>query len=71
MKGIVVKSTGSWYSVNAENGINYKCRIAGKIKLDDLKLTNPIAVGDEVTIELEKEKLRLEIGKGAPYAPYL
>ena len=55
MEGIVVKSTGSWYSVNAENGINYKCRIAGKIKLDDLKLTNPIAVGDEVTIELEKE----------------
>ncbi|MBC7885226.1 MAG: ribosome small subunit-dependent GTPase A [Saprospiraceae bacterium] len=55
MKGIVVKSTGSWYNVKAEDGLHYQCRIAGKIKLDDLKLTNPIAVGDEVEIELEKE----------------
>ncbi|MBK9737300.1 MAG: ribosome small subunit-dependent GTPase A [Saprospiraceae bacterium] len=55
MKGIVIKSTGSWYNVKGEDGILYKCRIAGKIKLDDLKLTNPVAVGDEVTIELELE----------------
>ena len=55
MKGIVIKSTGSWYNVKGEDEVLYKCRIAGKIKLEDLKLTNPIAVGDEVTIELELE----------------
>lgn len=53
MKGIVIKSTGSWYDVRLEDHSVIKCRIAGKIKLDDLKLTNPVAVGDEVTIEHE------------------
>ena len=53
MKGIVLKSTGSWYLVRVDDDKIIKCRIAGKIKLDDLKLTNPVAVGDEVTIEME------------------
>jgi ribosome biogenesis GTPase len=55
MKGIVSKSTGSWYHVNGHDGKLYLCRMAGKIRLDDLKLTNPIAVGDEVTIMLEEK----------------
>ncbi|MBK8623900.1 MAG: ribosome small subunit-dependent GTPase A [Saprospiraceae bacterium] len=50
--GIVVKSTGSWYTVRIENEL-ILCRVKGKIKLDDLKLTNPIAVGDVVTVEME------------------
>lgn len=53
MTGIVIKSTGSWYDVRIPNGEIIKSRIAGKIKLDGLKLTNPIAVGDEVTLEME------------------
>ncbi len=53
IKGIVTKSTGSWYNVRIANGDIIKSRIAGKIKLDGLKLTNPIAVGDEVSIEME------------------
>ena len=53
MKGTVVKSTGSWYDVRLEDGSLIKCRIAGKIKLDDIKLTNPVAVGDEVTVDEE------------------
>ncbi|MBK7807713.1 MAG: ribosome small subunit-dependent GTPase A [Saprospiraceae bacterium] len=53
MTGIVIKSTGSWYNVRIPNGEIIKSRIAGKIKLDGLKLTNPIAVGDEVTLEME------------------
>ncbi len=53
MTGIVIKSTGSWYNVRLPDGEIIKSRIAGKIKLDGLKLTNPIAVGDEVTLEME------------------
>lgn len=53
MTGTVIKSTGSWYEVQLDDRSVIKCRIAGKIKLDDLKLTNPVAVGDIVTIALE------------------
>jgi ribosome biogenesis GTPase len=53
--GIVVKSTGSWYMVRTDSGI-IPCRVKGKIKLDDLKLTNPVAVGDKVRIEEEAKE---------------
>lgn len=51
MKGVVYKSTGSWYSVKLEDGDFIDCRIRGKFKLAKLKTTNPIAVGDIVQIE--------------------
>ena len=50
MKALVVKSTGSWYSVQAEDGQIYKCRIKGKFRLDGIKSTNPVVVGDNVEI---------------------
>lgn len=50
--GVVIKSTGSWYMVRTDAGV-LPCRVKGKIKLDDLKLTNPVAVGDKVVIEEE------------------
>ncbi|MEO1437806.1 MAG: ribosome small subunit-dependent GTPase A [Bacteroidota bacterium] len=52
-QGVVIKSTGKWYSVRAENGDVVECRIKGKFRLKGLKLTNPIAVGDQVEFELE------------------
>jgi ribosome biogenesis GTPase len=54
-KGIVIKSTGSWYQVRLENKDEWKCRIMGKFRLDGMKVTNPVAVGDEVMIEIESE----------------
>ncbi|MDV7397616.1 hypothetical protein RZS08_39815, partial [Arthrospira platensis SPKY1] len=54
MKGTVIKSTGSWYQVKLDNGQVIPCRIVGKIKLDDLKLTNPVAVGDYVEVDFEE-----------------
>ena len=51
MKGVVIKSTGSWYDVKAENGELIKCRLKGLFRLDESKDSNPIAVGDNVTIE--------------------
>ena len=54
-KGIIVRSTGIWYQVRLENGEQLRCRIVGKIRLKGVKTTNPVAVGDEVEIELEDE----------------
>jgi ribosome biogenesis GTPase len=53
LKGKVIKSTGNWYQVLLENGELVQSRIIGKFRLDDKKLTNPVAVGDEVMLELE------------------
>jgi ribosome biogenesis GTPase / thiamine phosphate phosphatase len=50
MKGVVIKSTGSWYDVKAENGELIKCRLKGLFRLDESKDSNPIAVGDRVDI---------------------
>ncbi len=55
MKGIVLRSTGSFYDVLAEDGKKYNCRMRGKIRLDEIKETNPVAVGDKVVIDLEHE----------------
>ncbi len=55
MKATVYKSTGSWYSVKSETGQFFNARIKGKFKIKGIKSTNPIAVGDEVVIEMENE----------------
>ncbi|SKB69866.1 ribosome biogenesis GTPase [Parapedobacter luteus] len=55
MKGLVTKSTGSWYEVLADDGNLYRCRIKGKFRTKDIKTTNPIAVGDWVDIAPEAE----------------
>lgn len=55
MKGIVYKSTGSWYVVKAEDGVFYECRIKGKFRIQGIKSTNPIAVGDRVIFKTEKK----------------
>lgn len=49
----VYKSTGSWYEVHTKDNQRINCRIAGKIRLRGLNLTNPIGVGDRVMIEME------------------
>lgn len=55
MKGRVTKSTGLWCEVLTEGDKKYACRVRGKFRLDEKKETNPVAVGDYVMIELEKE----------------
>ena len=56
IRGLVVKSTGSWYSVKSEAGLFYQARIKGVIKLDNITSTNPIAVGDWVEYDMEDEE---------------
>lgn len=53
MKGIVTKSTGSWYTVVTEDEQQWECRIIGKFRMQGIKSTNPVAVGDRVEIEIE------------------
>lgn len=54
MLGTVYKSTGSWYTVKSEAGDFYECRIKGKFRIQGIKSTNPVAVGDVVDFELEE-----------------
>lgn len=49
--GIVVKSTGSWYLVRFEEGGMAECRIRGKFRMEGIRTTNPLAVGDQVEVE--------------------
>lgn len=50
VKGKVLKSTGKWYIVELEDGSIVNARIKGRIRLDGLRTTNPIAVGDIVNL---------------------
>ena len=54
MKGTVYKSTGSWYTVKTQDGEFYGCRIKGKFRIQGIKSTNPIAVGDVVAFKIEQ-----------------
>lgn len=54
--GRVIKSTGSWYEVQDDDGVVWKSRLRGKMRLDGLRTTNPVAVGDKVNFEKERDK---------------
>ena len=56
MKGIVTKSTGSWYSVLKPDGTFIECRLKGKFKVLGIKTTNPLAVGDHVVFRVLREE---------------
>lgn len=55
VKAIVYKSTGSWYIVQTQDGQVFNARAKGIFKIEGFTSTNPIAVGDEVEIEIENE----------------
>lgn len=50
MHGLVIKNTGSWYVVKTDDGAEINCKIKGNFRLKGIRTTNPIAVGDLVTI---------------------
>ncbi|MDO9339179.1 MAG: ribosome small subunit-dependent GTPase A [Bacteroidales bacterium] len=54
-KGVVLKSTGSRYRVLFGEGIILECSIKGKLRIKELRTTNPIAVGDNVLFEIDKK----------------
>ena len=52
MKGLVIKNTGSWYTVRLDDGQLLDCRIKGNFRLKGIRSTNPVAVGDRVEVRL-------------------
>lgn len=52
---IVIKNTGSWYTVLTESGETVDCKIKGNFRLKGIKSTNPVAVGDHVEIVRNQE----------------
>ena len=50
MKGLVIKNTGSWYTVLTDDGLTVDCKIKGNFRLRGIRSTNPVAVGDRVVI---------------------
>jgi ribosome biogenesis GTPase / thiamine phosphate phosphatase len=56
MTGKVYKSTGSWYVIKTAEGTTWNARLKGLFKLDGITSTNPLAVGDDVDLEVENEE---------------
>lgn len=55
MKGLVIKNTGSWYTVKADDGSVVESKIKGNFRLRGIRSTNPVAVGDRVEIVCNAE----------------
>ena len=55
MQGLVMKSTGSWYLVKTDDDSIIECRLKGKIRLEERKTTNPVAVGDIVELQRDAD----------------
>ena len=60
MQGVVIKSTGSWYIVKTDDGELLNCRIRGKFRMQDIKSTNPIVVGDKVLVSNEDDSFIID-----------
>jgi len=50
LKGLVIRNTGSWYTVLTDDGSTVDCKIKGNFRIKGIRSTNPVAVGDRVTI---------------------
>jgi len=51
VKGLVIKNTGSWYTVRMDDGQLLNCKVKGNFRLKGIRSTNPVAVGDRVTVD--------------------
>lgn len=71
MKATVYKSTGSRYLVKNDQGEEFYVRIKGKFKIDNITSTNPIAVGDRVSIQNEEDEGSMVIAEIYPRENYI
>ena len=55
MHGLVIKNTGSWYTVRTDEGQLIDCKVKGNFRLKGIRSTNPVAVGDRVTLVANQE----------------
>ncbi len=61
-QGLVIKSTGSWFTVESEDGELFECKIKGKFRIKDIKSTNPVAVGDRVQFSVQSTSEEKNVG---------
>lgn len=66
-----MKTTGSWYNIRKQSGELVSARIAGRLRLEDLKTTNPIAVGDHVRIDTDADSGDVVITEVLPRSNYV
>lgn len=55
MKGLVIKNTGSWYTVRTDDGRDVESKVKGSFRLKEIRSTNPVSVGDRVDIDINNE----------------
>jgi ribosome biogenesis GTPase len=55
-KGLVIRSTGSWYTVKNDDGEIIDCRIKGKLRMKGVRTTNPVSVGDRIKYEIQDDE---------------
>ena len=55
MHGLVIKNTGSWYTVHTDDGRSVECKVKGSFRLKGIRSTNPVVIGDRVDIEENNE----------------
>ncbi len=55
MHGLVIKNTGSWYTVRTDDGTTVECKVKGNFRLKGIRSTSPVAVGDRVEIVANQE----------------
>ena len=54
-RGLVIRTTGSWYTLACEDGEQRECRIRGRLRLRGVRSTNPVVVGDRVEAEQDEQ----------------
>jgi len=55
LSGIVMRSTGNLHQIRSDAGASIECRIKGKLRMQGMRTTNPVAVGDRVHFELDEK----------------
>ncbi len=63
VKGLVIKNTGSWYTVKTDDGQVVECKVKGNFRLKGIRSTNPVAVGDRVSVANEIKRRESEGAK--------
>ena len=56
MKGLVIKNTGSWYTVRTDDGRDVESKVKGNFRLKEIRSTNPVSVGDRVDININNDR---------------
>jgi ribosome biogenesis GTPase len=55
-RGVVIKSTGSWYTVKSDDGLTVECRLKGRLRTEGVKSTSPAVVGDVVLFDFDTDR---------------